>query len=243
MLFNRVNGKCQLALFLTKHRKKWSVIMFKVIFMSCLFCMSLVVGCAANSPKHFDKKLARLDRKGIVLATITSDNRLDKTDKLLPGAFVIRKNGGNEKEYVLYASNHFRVCPKDKESCLIVLEVNKGNHFISSIRGAVLGDFFLPVFEGLVQRNFQANINEIIYIGNIHMILRKKASDSEVSAGDALVPGRIIDQMAIAGTTIDIEINDEYERDMNEFEKTFPNLKGHTVIKRILPSQPISHVD
>lgn len=212
--------------------------MSKVKFISCLFCMSLVVGCAANSPKHFDKKLARLDRKGIVLATVTSDNRLDKTDKLLPGAFVIRKNGGNEKEYVLYASNHFRVCTKDND-CLIVLGVDKGNYFVSSIRGVVLGDFFLPVFEGLVQRNFQANINEIMYIGHIHMILRKKTSDSESSAGDHILPGKIIDQMAIAGTTIDVEINDEYERDMNKFEKAFPNLKDHTVIKRILPSQPI----
>lgn len=214
--------------------------MSKVQFMSCLFCMSLMIGCAANSPKHFDQKLARLDKKGIVLATVTSENRIDKTDKLLPGAFVIRKDGQNkEQEYVLYASNHFRVCTKDNESCLIVLEVDKGNHFISSIRGAVLGDFFLPVFEAQVQRNFQANINEIIYIGHINMILRKKTSDSEVSAGDSLPPGRIIDQMAIAGTTIDVEINDEYERDMNEFEKAFPNLKGHTVIKRILSSQPI----
>lgn len=214
--------------------------MSKAIFLSCLICTSLMVGCAANSPKHFDKKLARLDKKGIVLATVTSENRLDKTDKLLPGAFVIRKDGQDkEQEYVLYASNHFRVCTKDNESCLIVLEVNKGNHFVSSIRGAVLGDFFLPVFEALVQRNFQANINEIIYIGHIHMILRKKASDSEVSAGVSLPPGRIIDQMAIAGTTIDVEINDEYERDMNEFEKAFPNLKGYTVIKRILSPQSI----
>jgi len=206
--------------------------------------MSLMVGCAANSPKHFDKKLAQLDRKGIVLATVTSENRLDRTDKLLPGAFVIRRNGENkEREYTLYASNHFRVCPDDKQSCLIVLEVNKGNYFISSIRGAVLGDFFLPVFEARVLRNFQADINEIMYIGNIHLILRKKTSDSETGAGDSLPPGRIIDQMAIAGTTIDVEINDEYEKDINEFEKAFPSLKGHTVIKRILSSHSISHVD
>lgn len=204
---------------------------------SCLICTSLITGCAANSPKHFDKKLARLDRKGIVLATVTYENRLDRTDKLLPGAFVIRKNGQNkEQEYVLYASNHFRVCPEDKQSCLVVLEVDKGNHFICSIRGTVLGDLFLPVFEAQVQRNFQADINEIMYIGNIHLILRKKTSDSDISAGHSLPPGRIIDQMAIAGATIDVKINDEYERDMSEFEKAFPNLKAHTVIKRVLSS-------
>jgi hypothetical protein len=206
--------------------------------------MSLILGCAANSPKHFDKKLARLDRKGIVMATVSSDNKLDKTDMLLPGAFVIRENGETkEKEYGLYASNHFRVCSEDKKSCLIVLEVNKGDYFISSIKGAVMGDLTLPVFEAQVRRHFHADINEIIYIGNIHLILRKKTSDSEASAGDSFVPTRIIDQMAIAGTTIDVEINDEYERDLNKFEKAFPNLKGHTVIKKILSPGPVSHAD
>ena len=217
--------------------------MYKIIFISCLICISLAVGCAANSPKHFDKKLAQLDRKGIVLATVTSDNRLDITDKLQPGEFVIRKNGEEEEGYVLYGSNHFRLFTENKELCLIVLEVDKGDHFISSIRGVVLGDVFLPVFKAQVRRNFEANENEILYIGNIHMVLRKKVTDSETSAAVALVPTRIIDSIAIAGTTIDVEINDEYQRDRYEFEKAFPNLKGHTVIKKILPLQPISSVD
>ncbi len=197
-----------------------------------------MVGCAANSPTHFDKKLAQLDRKGIVLATVTSDNSLDTSDKLQPGEFVIRKDGEDEEGYVLYGSNHFRVFTENKEFCLIVLEVDKGDHFISSIRGVVLGDFFLPVIEVQVRRNFEANENEILYIGNIHIVLRKKTTDSETSAA-VLHPVRLVDSIAIAGTTIDIEINDEYKRDMNEFEKAFPNLKGHTVIKKILPSQPI----
>ena len=220
------------------------LIMSKVKFLPCLFCMSLILGCASNSPKHFDKKLARLDKRGIVLATVSSENKLDKTDMLLPGAFMIRKNGETkEKDYGLYASNHFRVCSEDKKSCLIVLEVNKGDYFISSIKGVVMGDFTLPVFEALVRRHFQADINEIIYIGNIHMILRKKTSDSEASAGDSFVPTRIIDQMAIAGTTIDVKVNDEYERDINEFENAFPNLKKYTVIRKILSPGPISHAD
>ena len=218
--------------------------MSKIKFMSCLICMSLLVGCAGNSAKHFDQKLSRLDRKGIVLATVTSDNKLDMSDKLIPGAFVIRKDGSaKEKEYTLYASEHFRVFTENQKICLIVLEVNTGNYYISSIRGVVQGDVFLPVFEAQVRRNFQAKENEILYIGNIHMILRKKTSDSESGAGDHLLPGKIIHQIAIAGSTMDIKINDEYERDMNEFEKTFPNLKGHTVIKRILPLQPASSVD
>jgi len=216
--------------------------MSKIKFISGLICISLVVGCAANSPKHFDKKLAQLDRKGLVLATVTSDNRLDYNLKFQPGAFFIRKNSEDVKTYTLIGGNHFRVCTGNKKFCLIVLEVNRGDHFISKIQGVAFGAMFAPVYQAQVWRNFQANENEILYIGNIHMVIRKKVSDSEISAA-VLYPGRILSAAILAGTTIDIEINDEYKRDMNEFEKAFPNLKGHTVIKKILPLQPISYVD
>jgi len=208
--------------------------MFRLCYVLFLPLMLLVVGCAANSSKKFDKKLARLDSKSVVLATVTSDNKLDKTDKLQPGRFVMKKAGESKKKYNLYASKHFRLFTENKKYCLIVLEVDEGDHYISTVDGVVLGDVFLPVFDAQVKHSFTANNNEIIYIGNIHMILRKKTSESEDSAGDHLLPGRIIDQAAIAGTTIDVEINDEYERDMNQFVENFPNLKGYTVVKRIL---------
>lgn len=206
-------------------------------FMPYLIFLSLVVGCAGNSPKHFDEKLTRLGQKGLILATVTSENRLDESDQIIPGAFMIRKIGEDEeKTYVLWGDRHFRLFTENEEYCLIVLEVDKGDYFISSVAGIVDGDFTSPKYEARIQRNFQAKENEIVYIGNIHLVLRKKASDSEISAG-RFRWDRWTDHISIAGTTFDVEINDEYERDVNEFEKAFPNLKDYSVIKRILPPQ------
>ena len=136
--------------------------MYRIIFISYFICILLVVGCAANSPRHFDKKLSQLNIKGIVIATVTSENRLDKSDKLQPGKFWIRKNG-KEEGYTLIGGNHFRLLTENKELWLIVLEVDKGDHFISTIGGVVIGDFFCPVFKVPVLRNFKVNENEILY--------------------------------------------------------------------------------
>ncbi len=65
------------------------------------------------------------------------------------------------------------------------------------------------------------------------MILRKKTSDSELSAGPTMP---LIDQTAINEATFVVEINDNYERDINDFEKVFTDLKNHNVVKRIMPS-------
>lgn len=220
-----------LVLFLAKYRNKRRVSMSKIRFMSFLICMSLMVGCATNWPKQFDKKLALLDRKGLVLTRLTFDNKLNKSDALLPLTFLIGKNGKDSYEKYRLNSRHLRATTESR-GYLIVMDVDNGNYFFYSVLGRAMGLFFQPLFEAPMLVSFQVKENEILYIGNIHLVLRNKASDSELAAGP-VIP--LLDQATIAGATFDVEINDEYERDMNEFEKVFPNLKGHSVVKRILP--------
>ena len=199
-----------------------------------LVCFSMMLGCAGNSVKDFNKKLDQLDKKGIVLATVTFENKIDKTNTLQPGAFVMSDPSDHaEQEYALYGSDHFRVLTDDKKIWLIVLQLNEGNYFLSSVRGVVLGGFFIPVFEAPIGKDLQSKDNEIVYIGSIHLVLRKKLSKEEKSAG-IFVAGHIIHQVAIAGATIDVTINDKYQKDMKEFEKVFPNIKGYSIEKRIL---------
>jgi len=83
-----------------------------------------------------------------------------------------------------------------------------------------VANVYLPVmnsnsFKVPMAMNFNVEKNEILYIGNIHVIIKD--------------------------STVEVEINDKYKSDMNEFEKTFPNLQGRNVVKRILPQwkQPV----
>lgn len=206
--------------------------MSKIKFMSFLICMSLMVGCATNWPKQFERKLSLLDRKGLVLASVTFDNKLNK-GSLLPHSFLIGKNGDDNYEKYRFPFPALRALTENRKFYLIVMDVNNGNYFFYSVRGTIVGVFLRPLFEAPMLVGFQAKENEILYIGNIHLVLREKASDSELRAGP-VTP--LIDQATIANGTFDVEINDAYERDINEFEKVFPNLKGHSVVKRILPS-------
>lgn len=205
--------------------------MSKVRFMLFLICMLLMVGCAMNLPSQFERKLSFLDRKGLVLATITVHNKIDESDSLIPITYLIGNNGDND--YEKYSHHFIRCLTENRDAYLIVMDLNSGEHFFYSIRGQVRGDWTIPLFEVPMLVNFTIKANEIIYIGNIHLVLRKKASDSEFRAGP-IIP--LVDQMVIGDATFDVEINDAYEKDMNEFEKAFPNIKGYNVVKRILPS-------
>lgn len=79
---------------------------------------------------------------------------------------------------------------------------------VVSLPAASSGFFKVPML-----MNYKVEKNEILYIGNIHIIIK--------------------------GSVIEVEINDKYETDMYEFEKVFPNLKGRNVVKKILPSWKI----
>ena len=208
--------------------------MSKIRFMTCLIFMSLMVGCAttATLQTQLEKKLALLDSKGLVLTTVTFDNKLDNRS-LLPRLFLIGKDGNNKNDKYRFGSQHLRALTEGRDFYLIILEENPGKHSFYSVRGSMVGGVFNPSFEAPMLVNYQAKENEILYIGNIHLVLRKKTSDLELRAGP-VIP--IFDQAAIGDATFDVEINDEYERDINEFEKVFINLKGHSVVKRILPS-------
>ena len=209
--------------------------MFKIKFMACLICMSLLVGCAAGTdwPKEMESKLAQLDKKGLVLSSVTFENKLDETDSILPVSFLIGKKGEDDYEkYHFSPSQHFRVLTFDRTFYLFVLELDPGNYSFYSMRGQIIGDMFRPLFEAPMLESFQAKKNEILYIGNIHLVLREKASDLEHRAGP-VIP--LLDQASIINATLDVKINDEYEKDMVEFEKVFPNLKDYSVVKKILP--------
>lgn len=208
--------------------------MSKIKFLLCLVCMSLMVGCATtNWPKQFEKKLAMLDKKGLVLVTVTFNNNLDNTDSIHPEVFLISKDGGeNYQKYNFTGLQHLRVLNEGRNAYLIVLDVKRNDYYFYSIRGNIIGDFLKPLFEAPILVNFQAKDKEILYIGNIHLVLRKKVSESELRPGPILP---LMDQAAIGDATFDVEIRDMYERDMNDFEKVFPNIKGHPVVKKILP--------
>jgi hypothetical protein len=212
--------------------------MLKGMVAVVLVLLSLA-GCATeNWPKRLETNLAQLDSKGIVLATISYYNEWERGRALHPLTLVTGKINEDKKDDVSYIhipldnGEDLRVLSKDGKHYLIVLQNDPGTHMFYSVRGNVLGGFLEPAFESPILATFQTKEHEIVYIGSIQLQMRKKKSDSEYSAGP-MFP--LIDQAGMGGATIDVVIDDDYETDIHNFEEVFPNLKDHTVIKRILP--------
>lgn len=206
--------------------------MSKFKFALCLICMTLVAGCAAvNWQGALDTKMTRLNTNGIVLAKVTFEDRTSNRGLSLGSAF-INKSGFDKKQNIfLQYKRNFKIVTEKRDGFLIMLELEGENdYFIDSMNG-MLGGTFCRV-EIPISLDFRVNKNEIVYIGNIHLILRKKVSDEELRAGPILP---LYDQLKVLNKTFDVEIRDKYEENMLEFEVLFPGLKESTVLKRLLP--------
>ncbi len=200
-----------------------------------LACIAIVSGCATtqNWPKQLDEKLSKLDGKALVLASVSFENKIDSTDGFFLDMFLIGSQGDNYEKINLNHRDNIKVLSGNRMYFLVVIDINPGDNYFYSVRGKKNGYWFTPLFEAPILLSFQAKGNEIQYIGNIKLTLREKTSESEHRAGP-ITP--LIDQASIINATFDVEISDEYERDIKEYQRIFPNIAGRKITKRILPS-------
>ncbi|WP_020586588.1 hypothetical protein [Desulfobacter curvatus] len=213
-----------------------------LLYITCISLMYFITGCASSKAPDYNKiilkNFANLDNKCIVLATSRASVAGGK-HTLLPTLFLIDDEHTKESQKYRFSVTgpHHRFLSEDRSYYLHILELDEGNMLLHSIRGKVLrfdsitGD--PPRFEAPILLNFDASKKQIIYIGNIHMFLRNKKLESEIRSGP-FTP--IFSQAGVDKTTFDIQISDQYERDIDEFEKKCPNFSSYNVNKQILPA-------
>lgn len=194
----------------------------------------MIGGCSPNWPKRLDRKLSHLDGKALVLTTVSFESEIDSDHRFLPEVFVIGNQSDDDYEKInLSAGDRIRVPLGFDTHCLVAIDIDHGDNYFYSVRGFIRGGSGMPRFEAPMLMSFQTRGNELQYIGNIKLILREKSSESEHRAGP-VTP--LIDQASITNATFDVRIIDEYERDIKEYHRIFPNIRGRTVVKKILPS-------
>ncbi len=76
--------------------------------------------------------------------------------------------------------------------------------------------------------------NKIVYLGRIEAVIRERKNDGELRAGP-VVP--LLDQAVtgFAGGTFDINVYDNYDKDIALFKQIYPLLNKYTVEKAVLP--------
>ena len=217
-----------------------------LLYVICMSVMLFIAGCVSSmspAPTDYNKILSQnldnLDKKCIVLATSTASVAGGK-HTLLPLLFLINDENTEDPEKYHFSSttgSHHRFLSGDRSYYLHVLELDEGNKLLYSIRGKVLRTDSItgdpPRFETPILLNFTANKNKIIYIGNIHMFLRNKKAESEIRSGP-YTP--LLSQVGMDKMTFDIEITDQYEKDLNEFIKKCPAFSSYDINKQILPA-------
>ncbi|MCD4819340.1 MAG: hypothetical protein K8S23_11680 [Candidatus Cloacimonetes bacterium] len=214
--------------------------MKKNYLLAILVCISLMAGCSRNLLLLMDSKLEQLEKqKSFVLMSMSFEDEISKIESFYPRTLLFKINEDEKLHKLRFNSDKqiYTVLNDEKKTVLMVIEIDSGNYFFSSVRGIVFfnGSNFLSsgnnLFEAPILLDFQINENEILYLGNIKLALRMKEVKSELRAGPITPLGG---QKFVNSRTFDVKINDKYKRDIIEFEKILPNLKVHSIEKKIL---------
>lgn len=123
---------------------------------------------------------------------------------------------------------------KDQEPLyLFRMPLKAGSYVIKGVHGGTFkliinGTYFMPMGSGFELKN-----NEVVYLGHVKGLIRKRTSDSELRAGP-IIP--LVDQYVTgyADGTFDIVIEDKYDEDMQLLREKFPILNSAEITKRIL---------
>lgn len=116
---------------------------------------------------------------------------------------------------------------------LISVRLNPGDYTLTGI--IVLASGLSGTAEGYVPiyLPLQVRANEIVYIGNIEAVNRKR-SKGDLAAG-AIFPLLPQQSSGFAKGTFDVQVFDNYDEDILLLEEAYPVLSEHEVKKRLLP--------
>ena len=179
---------------------------FLVLLIICI----LLAGCAASSVSS-DYNLDAQESKGLVVVSVTHDNRGYPTNR---AQVFFTFDGDSLKDYVLVVSTNDKTF-EGLYGKLYVLEFPAGRHELSfwSAKNGSGADFYPR--DTLKPLEFEVQPGSVTYTGNLH---------------GNLVTGRNFLGITIVGDVIP-EIRNQAERDIKLLLQTYPQFEGKIKIK------------
>jgi hypothetical protein len=198
-------------------------------------------GCAGNK-MALTKGKSKIDltKKSIALLSVRISNQ-DKPNRQLELQNVIicpQSETNCKHDLPSHYESPYKPYKKEKNhfnEYLLSYELKSGTYNIDGLYTTYRIPTLTAGF-GFAKLNFKTEIkpNSISYLGHLDIVLRKKKSDAEISAGGN-VP--YIDQ-SIAGFssgTFDVVVEDKFDEDMKSFISEYPALQKVKVEKSIFP--------
>jgi hypothetical protein len=211
-----------------------------ISYVMCLLIILLINGCATpklDALSHSSMKaLSELNTRSIILMNIGIKNAINPDyPPTSIRSISISKNGEEEEYYLPMGINiDDQVAYK-----LASISLEPGKYKFVSINGIVSNggiNGFLASdthFEMPICEEFEVNSNSIIYIGIIKGALRKTKTHDELDAGK-LKGSDLLGGSQPAHGTFEIEIQDDYERDIGHFKNTYPILNDYKIEKAVM---------
>lgn len=216
---------------------------------TCLIVMSILLlsGCATMMGVDFAKPIALNDetkaldiqKESVALLTVRTSNQYKPGyQPYVWGVLVVTNNGSVKKETYRFGDRIGRLerseeVERQYNEYLISFSLPAGKYKLRYIDGTggvfpVQGRFAIPVFA-----DFDLTPNKIVYLGKIEATLRERKNNEELRSGSVFP---LIDQAATGfySGTFDINIYDNYEKDVSLFKEKYLVLNGFTIEKTVL---------
>ena len=210
---------------------------------NCLFlvaALALSSGCSTRNQMALKDKSQRIEasQDALAILMLTTTNEVKPTWSPIPLKISVdsQQANGATKRLEFSMGPQWNEIKAQSGVYIISLKLPPGEYLLREIKGVseksmalVSGRFTIPLYA-----KCKLNPGQIVYLGRINAVNRKRINEQELRAGP-LLP--LIDQASTgySGGTFDIEFIDKYEDDMILLKRKFPLLEGRTIEKTILP--------
>jgi hypothetical protein len=216
---------------------------FRFLLIPCL--VLAMHGCAAHS-MALKKGQAdiNLRNKSLVLLSVKTVNDYEPNYQIDLLAVIVcpqSESCDNPRPYLYKANGAYKYETNRFNEYLVSLELAPGIYSLHSI-----GLMYQSVFTnagGYTPLGLPLEIkpNTISYVGHMDVVLRKKKSEKERTAGREVIDAAVVQvelkNKSIVGFstgTIDISVADKFTEDMKSFTSEYPGLQNARIEKSIL---------
>ncbi len=209
--------------------------MILLVRLAMLLSIVAATGCATISPMPLSTGVSQLQtaEKSVLLAKVTIRNENAPSHQPDLCCIFVEKDG---ETYSYTKPTLVKEYAEQGKEYLVSVDVAPGKAKINLARFIRQVPMLLMAMADLqFEQEIDVPSDSIVYVGNISAVIKDKETDDDLSAG-SLLP--LVDQ-AVAGFstgTFRVDISDNYEQDIAEFQSRYPFLKEREILKHVLPN-------
>jgi len=209
-----------------------SMTRYAITVVPCLIGILWGSGCAGTQPMALEAKSWAQDLPSHPIGMFTLKTTNSYKPSFRPAVYSIEiASEETGKRVVFRPASPYEENDESMEY-LVSVKLEPGTYSIKKVAGQtnkilVIGSFMFPIDAG-----FRLNPNEIVYLGHVEMVNRKRLSGEPRSG--SIIP--LVDQ-AVCGYsngTFDVSISDRSRVDIPRFKSRYPELGHHEISTKIL---------